>query len=84
MDYIANTARWHKICCALIQYQENVRYNPIPFYVRAIGVDRLAQQLLAPLGVSRRILGIPHYGPTGQLVEIVLKETPWAAARHHE
>lgn len=54
--------------------QENARYNPIPFYVRAIGVDRLAQTLLAPLGVSCRILGIPHYAPTERFAEIVLKE----------
>lgn len=54
--------------------QENARYTPIPFYVRAIGVDRLAQQLLTPLGVSCRILGIPHYAPTSRFVEIVLKE----------
>lgn len=54
--------------------QENARYNPIPFYVRAIGVDRLAQTLLTPLGVSCRILGIPHYAPTPRFAEIVLKE----------
>ena len=53
--------------------QENSRYNPIPFHVRAIGVDRFAQQFRS-LGIEYRIVGIPHYGHTPMFVENLLKE----------
>jgi hypothetical protein len=54
--------------------QAHSRYNPIPFYVRAIGVDRFARQLQAMLGIQYRILGIPHFDPTPRFAQYVLKE----------
>ena len=44
--------------------QENSRYNPIPFHIRAIGVDRFARDLQAQMPFRYLIYGIPHYGHT--------------------
>lgn len=55
--------------------QENSRYNPIPFHIRAIGVDRFARTLQgAGLGFTYRIFGIPHYGHTDHFADFTLKE----------
>jgi len=54
--------------------QQNARYNPIPFYVRALGVDRFAQSLESAFGCRYRIIGIPHYPPTPRFAEFTLKE----------
>jgi hypothetical protein len=54
--------------------QANSRYNPIPFHVRAIGVDRLARRLKRSLDIRYRIIGIPHYSPTLRFAEHVLQE----------
>lgn len=54
--------------------QANSRYNPVPFHVRAVGVDRFGRRLRDALGVSYRIVGIPHYGPTQRFAQHVLKE----------
>lgn len=54
--------------------QAHSRYNPIPFHVRAIGVDRFARPLEMTFGIGYRIIGIPHYRPTPRFAEIVLKE----------
>ncbi len=54
--------------------QEHSRYNPIPLYVRAIGVDRFARPLENAFGVRYRIIGIPHYRPTERFAEYTLKE----------
>jgi SAM-dependent methyltransferase len=54
--------------------QSNSRYNPVPLEVRSIGVDRFARRLKEALGVSYRIVPIPHFGPTGRFAEFVLKE----------
>ena len=54
--------------------QQYSRYNPIPFYVRAIGVDRFARPLEMTFGIQYRIIGIPHYKPTPRFGEYVLKE----------
>lgn len=50
--------------------QQNSRYNPIEFHVRAIGVDRFAQRL----GVKYRIVGVPHFGPTPRFARHTLRE----------
>lgn len=50
------------------------RYNPIPFHVRAIGVDRFAREVCRELGVRCSIFGIPHQKPTPEFVEILVKE----------
>ena len=57
--------------------QENSRYNPIPFYIRAIGVDRFARALQAAPAMPAffyRIAGIPHYGHTANFAAFTLKE----------
>ncbi len=54
--------------------QQNSRYNPIPFYVRALGVDRFAQSLEAAFDCRYRMIGIPHYPPTPRFAEFTLKE----------
>ena len=54
--------------------QENSRYNPLPFHVRAIGVDRFAHQFRDSLGVDYRILGIPQYAHSDRFVENLLKQ----------
>lgn len=54
--------------------QQHSRYNPIPFYVRAIGVDRFARPLEMTFGIQYRIIGIPHYNPTTRFGEFILKE----------
>ena len=50
------------------------RYNPIPFHVRAIGVDRFARDLEQSFGVRYHVFGIPHYAPTPRFLTFVLKE----------
>lgn len=54
--------------------QENSRFNPIPFFIRAIGVDRFARELQASTSFHYRILGIPHYGHTKNFAAFTLKE----------
>lgn len=54
--------------------QQYSRYNPIPFPVRAIGLDRFARSLELALDFAYRIVGIPHYTPTPRFAEFVLKE----------
>lgn len=54
--------------------QENSRYNPVPFFIRAIGVDRFARELQIVVPFSYRIVGIPHYGHTANFAAFTLKE----------
>lgn len=54
--------------------QENSRFNPIPFHVRAIGVDRFARELRHRLPFRFRVIGIPHYGHTQNFAEFTVKE----------
>jgi SAM-dependent methyltransferase len=54
--------------------QDNSRFNPIPFHIRAIGVDRFASQLRRQTPFQYRILGIPHYGHTKNFAAFTLKE----------
>lgn len=54
--------------------QENSRFNPIPFHIRAVGVDRFARGLQAHLAFRYRILGIPHYGHTRNFAAFTIKE----------
>ena len=54
--------------------QENSRFNPIPFHIRAVGVDRFARQLQAGLKFRYRIFGIPHYGHTRNFAAFTIKE----------
>lgn len=54
--------------------QQYSRYNPIPFYVRAIGVDRFARPLETAFAIQYRIIGVPHFAPTPRFAEFVLKE----------
>ena len=54
--------------------QENSRYNPIPFHIRAIGVDRFARELQNGRQFRYRIFGIPHYGHTKRFADFTIKE----------
>jgi SAM-dependent methyltransferase len=54
--------------------QENSRYNPVPFHIRAIGVDRFAREVQANVAFTYRIFGIPHYGHTAHFAAFTLKE----------
>ena len=54
--------------------QENSRFNPIPFHIRAVGVDRFARQLQAGLKFRYRVFGIPHYGHTKNFAAFTIKE----------
>ena len=64
----------HIVFAVTSSNQAHSRYNPIPFYVRAIGVDRFARPLEMTFAVHYRIIGIPHYKPTPRFAEYVLKE----------
>lgn len=50
------------------------RYNPIPFHIRAIGVDRFARDFAQDIPASYRIFGIPHYAPSARFAAILIKE----------
>ena len=54
--------------------QENSRFNPIPFHVRAMGVDRFARDARQRSGFRFRVFGIPHYGHTQNFAEFTVKE----------
>ena len=54
--------------------QENSRFNPIPFHIRAVGVDRFARQLQGGVQFRYRIFGIPHYGHTENFASFTIKE----------
>ncbi len=54
--------------------QENSRFNPIPFHIRAVGVDRFARQLQKQTPFRYRVLGIPHYGHTKNFAAFTIKE----------
>src|SRR5580765_4422375 len=54
--------------------QENSRFNPIPFHVRAMGVDRFARDLRQQTAFRFRVFGIPHYGHTQNFAEFTVKE----------
>ncbi len=54
--------------------QENFRFNPIPFHVRAMGVDRFAREVRQRSEFRFRVFGIPHYGHTQNFAEFTVKE----------
>jgi hypothetical protein len=54
--------------------QDNSRFNPVPFHIRAVGVDRFARQLQTQVAFGYRIFGIPHYGHTRNFASFTLKE----------
>lgn len=54
--------------------QDNSRYNPIAFHLRAVGVDRFACSIETTCAVTHRIVGIPHYGHTEDFAAFTLKE----------
>lgn len=54
--------------------QSRSRYNPIPFWARAISIDRFARQFKETFKVHYRIIGIPHYPPTSTFADLILKE----------
>ena len=50
------------------------RYNPIPFHIRAIGVDRFASDFATDFDINYRIFGIPHYAPSPRFATTMIKE----------
>ena len=54
--------------------QESSRYNPIAFHIRAMGVDRFAQDLRARTAFRYRVFGIPHYGHTKNFAQFTINE----------
>jgi hypothetical protein len=54
--------------------QQFSRYNPLPFHIRAIGVDRFAHSAEFPRGVVHSIFGIPHYPNSLRFASIILEE----------
>ncbi|HZD09723.1 MAG TPA: hypothetical protein VE553_00125, partial [Candidatus Binatia bacterium] len=64
----------HIIFAVTSSNQQHSRYNPIPFHVRAIGVDRFARSLEQAFPFDYRIVGVPHYSPTSRFAEYVVKE----------
>lgn len=54
--------------------KQNSRYNPVPFHLRAIGVDRFARRLQEALQIGFWIVGVPHSAPTGAFADHTLKE----------
>jgi SAM-dependent methyltransferase len=54
--------------------QENSRFNPIPFHIRAVGVDRFARELRFQQPFRYRVFGIPHFGHTQNFAEFTIKE----------
>ena len=54
--------------------QAGSRYNPIPFHIRAIGVDRFARSIASVLRVGYSIYGIPHHRSTNDFCELLAKE----------
>lgn len=53
--------------------QSHSRYNPIPFHVRAVGVDRFARRLKDALEIEYRIVGVPHFDRTERFCDHILK-----------
>ncbi len=54
--------------------QQHSRYNPVPFHVRSVGVDRFARPLRESMHIDYRIIGIPHFGHSNHFAENTLKE----------
>ncbi|MCX6755047.1 MAG: methyltransferase domain-containing protein [Candidatus Nomurabacteria bacterium] len=54
--------------------KSNSRFNPLPFYIRAISLDRFFEHFRKDLGIKQKIVGIPHFDPTDKYIEIILKE----------
>ena len=50
----------------------NSRYNPVPFHYRAIGIDRFAEKILAPLNAHWSIVPVPHMPPSDKFAELVI------------
>lgn len=63
----------HIIFAVTSSNQAHSRYNPIPFFERAISLDRFAQGYKT-LGVEYKIIGIPHFDPNDKFAEYTIKE----------
>lgn len=64
----------HVVYAITSSNQDHSRYNPVPFHVRAISVDRFARYFREELAVSYTITGIPHFGHSDRFAEHTLKE----------
>lgn len=64
----------HLVFAVTSSNQSHSRYNPVPFHIRTIGVDRFARSLAPVLGVRYSIWGIPHHRANERFCELLLKE----------
>ncbi|MES3005202.1 MAG: methyltransferase domain-containing protein [Patescibacteria group bacterium] len=64
----------HIIFAVTSANQENSRYNPVPFYMRALGLDRFSKEYRESLGVQCDIVAIPHFNPNEHFADYILKE----------
>ncbi len=54
--------------------QENSRYNPVPFYARAMNIDRFIAPYRKAEGLLCHIVPIPHQHPSPRFASFTLKE----------
>lgn len=64
----------HIIFAVTSANKANSRFNPLPFHLRAIAIDRFFQPYRESLGLRQSIVGIPHFNPTKHYIDILLKE----------
>ncbi len=64
----------HIIFAVTSANQENSRYNPVPFYLRALGLDRFSKEYRDLLNIKFDILPIPHFNTAQNFPELLLKE----------
>ncbi len=70
----ANDSINHIIFAVTSANQENSRYNPVPFHMRAVGLDRFANEYRESLNVRCDIVAVPHFNPNEHFAVYTLKE----------
>ncbi len=64
----------HVIFAVTSANKSNSRFNPLPFHLRAIAIDRFFLDYRRTIGAEASIVGIPHFDPTDRYVDILIKE----------
>lgn len=64
----------HVIFAVTSANKANSRFNPLPFHLRAIAIDRFFQPYRESLNLHQSIVGIPHFDPTDHYIDILIKE----------
>ncbi|MCI5050733.1 MAG: methyltransferase domain-containing protein [Candidatus Pacebacteria bacterium] len=75
LEQIANSDEQICIIFAITSAnQRGSRYNPLPLWVRALGVDRFGQELQGTKPtIQYRIVPVPHFGLVENFTELVIK-----------